>query len=140
MDCIRAVVQFVSYLDDHTLINVPPASSDRIHDRSTRSRIQQYQMSDGFANANHIAVVITRRALLVVNDDDFPRTHMQAVALGQIVNRVVGSKSEHSRRDVIAVYRVDRRHIKPAEEILELNARAQREHHPIIFMDLNADT
>ena len=75
MDGISAIIELVTHLQDHALINIETGCRKFIHDRAAVPGIDKHKLANRLPDARQVTVEIAGGALLVINQEYFPGLH-----------------------------------------------------------------
>lgn len=75
MDGISTIIELVTHLQDHALINIETGCRKFIHDRAAVPGIDKHKLANRLSDARQVTVEIAGGALLVVNQQYFPGLH-----------------------------------------------------------------
>jgi hypothetical protein len=75
MNGVRTVIKPIAHFQHHALIDIQSLRGYFVHDRTRFPCIHELELTDRFPNANDLTVIVTRRALLIVNEQDFFSSH-----------------------------------------------------------------
>src|SRR5690606_1318040 len=131
MNCTGAVIDFISDLPNHALINVQPPGGNLGHDRPGVSGIDQDKPSYRFSDPHHIAVIVTSSALLVIHHDHFrSATHFLHPTLlfsGKVAAAKLLRRLQKVWRDNFVIFNLDHQRILLSRFMLGATRRLPRQ-------------
>ncbi len=87
MHGIGTVINLVLNFQHHALVNIESDGRYLLHNRAVFPCIDQYKVANILPNAHKPTVVVTKRALLVVDKQNFGLLHAAPVEpVGEIIN------------------------------------------------------